>query len=257
VILVLLVALAAVAIFKLRKPQAVDEEVAAPAATSTGRVAFLMEQQWLIKLKLAKAEEARLAPQIRSTGRVVPVPAKHAFVAPPVSGIIQSGTLPQIGQRVGKGQRLATLLQTPTAAEAAQIQIENTRIEAERRRLAQQEVEAEARLEESTHDLGRSKRLYEKKAYSAKALEADELDRTTKAAQLEAVREQLKTLHPVTVANTAYEVQAPISGSIVGVNKSVGEQVAAGEAIFEIVARQREQSSRRTESCCKSNFRGA
>jgi len=195
-----------------------------------------MEQQWLIKLKLAKAEEAHLAPQIRSTGRVVPVPANHAIVAPPVSGIIQSGTLPRIGQQVSKGQRLTTLVQTPTAAEAAQIQIENTRIEAERRRLIQQEVEAEARLEESTHDLGRSKRLYEKKAYSAKALEADELDRTTKAAQLEAIREQLQALHPVTAANTTYEVHAPISGTIVAVSKSSGEQVAAGEAILQIVA---------------------
>jgi cobalt-zinc-cadmium efflux system membrane fusion protein len=195
-----------------------------------------MEQQWLIKMKLAKAAEAELAPQIRSTGRVVPVPANHAVVAPPVGGVILGGTLPRIGQQVREGQRLATLIQTPTAAEAAQIQIENTRIEAERRRLTQLEVEAEARLEEATHDLGRSKRLYEKKAYSAKALEADELHRTASAAQLEAVREQLKALHAVTAANTTYEVRAPISGTVVGVSKSSGEQVAAGEAILEIVA---------------------
>ncbi|HYR84286.1 MAG TPA: efflux RND transporter periplasmic adaptor subunit [Terriglobia bacterium] len=236
VVLVVFLALGAVAIYTLRRPQVAADEAAAPATASTGRVAFLMEQQWLIKLKLAKAEEAELAPQIRSTGRVVPVPENHAVVAPPVGGIIQGGTLPRIGQQVTRGQRLATLLQTPTAAEAAQIQIENTRIDAERRRLGQVEVEAEARLEESTHDLGRSKRLYEKKAYSAKALEADELDRTAKAAQLEAVREQLKALHPVTAANTTYEVHAPISGTIVGVSKSSGEQVAAGEAILEIVA---------------------
>ena len=152
----------------------------APAASP-----FLMEQQWLIKLKLAKAEEAMRAPQILSTGRVVPVPAKRAIVAPPVGGIIQSGTMPRIGQQVAQGQLLATLVQTPTAAEVAQIQaantqvqIENTRVEAERRRLAQNEIEAQARLEEATHDLGRSQRLYEKKAYSAKALESDELART-------------------------------------------------------------------------------
>src|SRR5262245_16892661 len=232
VVFAIVVALSAAAVFTLRRPKAgADDAAAPPAAANTGRVAFLMEQQWLIRMKLAKVEEAELAPQIRSTGRVAPVPANHAVVAPPVGGIIQGGTLPRIGQQVTRGQRLATLVQTPTAAEATQIQIENTRIEAERRRLTQLEVEAEARLEESTHDLGRSKRLYEKKAYSAKALEADELDRTTKAAQLEAVREQLKTLHPVTNANTSYEVHAPISGTIVGVKKSSGEQVAPGEAI--------------------------
>src|SRR5215510_4024179 len=112
--------------------------------------------------------------------------------------------MPRIGQRVAQGQRLATLTQTPTAAEATQIHIENTRVEAERRRLAQVELEAKARLEEATHDLGRSQRLYEKKAYSAKALEADELNRTAAAAQLEAVREQLKALHALTAANTTY-----------------------------------------------------
>jgi RND family efflux transporter MFP subunit len=236
-ILALAVALAAVAIFALRRsPAASDEQAPSAASSGTGRVVFLMEQQWLIKMKLAKAEEAQLAPQIRSTGRVAPVPANHAVVAPPVGGIIQGGMLPRIGQQVREGQRLATLVQTPTAAETAQIQIENTRIETERRRLAQMEIEAEARLEEATHDLGRSKRLYEKKAYSAKALEADELDRTAAEAQLEAIREQLKALHPVTAANRAYEVHAPISGTVIGVNKSNGEQVAPGEAILEIVA---------------------
>src|SRR5262245_29818724 len=112
VALVLVVALVAIGIFTLRKPQAAADESAAPAAANTGRVAFLMEQQWLIKMKLAKADEAELAPQIRSTGRVVPVPAKHAVVAPPVGGILQSGTIPRVGHQVRQGGRLATLLPT-------------------------------------------------------------------------------------------------------------------------------------------------
>jgi len=238
VLLVLIAIVAATAMFVLRKPEpAADEDAAAPAAAGTGRVSFLMEQQWLIKLKLAKAEEAELAPQIRSTGRIVPVPPNHAVVSPPVGGIMQGDAMPRIGQHVTKGQRLATLIQTPTAAEAAQIHIENTRIEAERRKLVHNEVEAAARLEEATHDLGRSKRLYEKKAYSAKALESDELARTAAAAQLEAIREQLKALQTaIPSTNAPYEVRAPISGTIVSVSKSSGEQVGPGEAIMEIVA---------------------
>jgi cobalt-zinc-cadmium efflux system membrane fusion protein len=234
--LVLFVGLAATAMFIMRRADSTEDTAATPAA-NTGRVSFLMEQQWLIRLKLAKAEEALMAPQLRSTGRVVPVPSKRAIVAPPVGGIIiQGGTMPRVGQRVAKGQLLATLMQTPTAAEATQIHIENTRIEAERRRLMQVELEAKARFEEATHDLARSQRLYEKKAYSAKALEADELDRTAAAAQLEAIREQLKALQAAAPANASYNVQAPISGTIVNVGKSSGEQVAPGEAILEIVA---------------------
>ena len=230
-----------------RKSPAGEAETAAPSISSTGRVTFLMEQQWTIRLKLAKAEEAMRAPQVQSIGRVVPVPSKRAIVAPPVGGIIRKGTMPQIGQQVSQGQLLATLVQTPTAAEAAQIQsaatqiqIENSRVDAERRRLAQLEIEAKARLEEATHDLGRSQRLYEKKAYSAKALESDELARAAAAAQLEAIREQLKALQAATSSLQApaatYEVHAPISGTVVRVDKANGEQVAPGEAIVEIVA---------------------
>src|SRR5262245_11128544 len=105
VIFAIILAVSAAAIFTLRRPQAASDEAPAAATASTGRVAFLMEQQWLIKLKLAKAEEARMAPQILSTGRIVAVPAKHAFVAPPVGGILQGATLPHIGQPVRQGQR--------------------------------------------------------------------------------------------------------------------------------------------------------
>src|SRR5215213_694425 len=47
------------------------------AATETekkeaGKVKFLMEQQWLIKMKLAEAEQQSVSRQLTSTGRVVP-----------------------------------------------------------------------------------------------------------------------------------------------------------------------------------------
>ena len=245
--LIVFIGLSAVALFISRKSGTAEDAAAAPVAASTGRVTFLMEQQWLIKLKLARAEEAMRATQIQTTGRVVPVPSKRAIVSPPVGGIVQNGTMPRIGQQIMKGQLLATLVQTPTAAEAAQIrtantqvQIENTRVDAERRRLAQNEIEAKARLEEATHDLARSQRLYDKKAYSAKALESDELARTVAASQLEAIREQLKALQtqpmPGSSLGSEYEVRSPISGTIVNVRKASGEQVAAGDAMIEIVA---------------------
>ncbi|HET9943184.1 MAG TPA: hypothetical protein VFR05_07585, partial [Terriglobia bacterium] len=140
--LIAVVGLGAVAIYWWRTPPPA-EEAATVAAGSSGRVSFLMEQQWLIRMKLAKAEEVLRAPQIQSTGKIVPVPSKRAVIAPPVGGIVQ-GAIPRIGQRVAQGQLIARLQQLPTAAEAAQlqaantqIQIENSRLEAERRRLAQ------------------------------------------------------------------------------------------------------------------------
>src|SRR5262245_52286789 len=129
-----------------RRPAPAELEAPPAAAASNGLVRFRMEQQWLIHMKLALAQEAQVSPQILSTGRVVATPSNRALVAPPVGGIIEGRLLPRIGQRVVRGQVLATILQTPTAAEAAQIHIENGRVDAERRRLAQAEIEARARL---------------------------------------------------------------------------------------------------------------
>ena len=96
VLLAVFVSGAAVWVYR-RGSGAPAEEAAAPAAANTGRVAFLMEQQWLIHLKLAKAEEAQRAPVILSTGRIVPVPSKRAVVSPPIGGILQSASMPRIG----------------------------------------------------------------------------------------------------------------------------------------------------------------
>src|SRR5262245_35698445 len=236
VIAVALVAVAVTAFFVFRKPQEQLADAPASAANSGGIVPFRIEQQWLIHLQPALTEAARMSPRSRSVGRVVPKPSNRAVVAPPVGGIIETGTMPRIGQTVARGQVIATLLQTPTAAEAAQIRIENTRIEAERRRLQQTEIEAKARADEAAHDAERAERLYERKAYSQKALEVDELNRKTAEAQLAAVREQLVALQSAPAASTTYEVLAPIGGTVVSVSKSAGEQVAPGEAILEVIA---------------------
>src|SRR5438552_5423074 len=131
VVAIAMLAVGLTAFLVLRKPQEQPADAPPAATTTAGILQFRMEQQWLIHLKMALAEQAKLPPQIRSVGRVVAKPSNRAVVAPPVGGVIQTGTMPRIGQQVTRGQVIATLLQTPTAAEAAQIRIENTRIEAE------------------------------------------------------------------------------------------------------------------------------
>jgi len=236
-VLIAVLGLASLAVLTRRSGENPAEAAPSSPTDTTGIVPFLMEQQWLIRMKLALAEEAEMAPQIRTVGRVVPVPSKRAIVAPPIGGIIQSTTMPHIGQRVERGQSLAMLAQTPTAAEAAQLQLETMRVDAERRRLAQAEIEARARRDEAHRDAERARRLYERKAYSQRALEQDELEAKATEAQLAAIQEQLKALEQRPAASAAtYQVQAPIAGIIVKVSKASGEQVAPGEAIVEIMA---------------------
>ncbi len=230
-----LIGAAAIVFFVLR-PAPVPENVApSPKADTGGRVAFLMEQQWLIHLKLAKAEAATISPQVTSTGRVIPAPLNQAVISPPVGGIINAGNLPRIGQNVVRGQVLATLLQTPTAAETAQIRVENTRLEAERRRLAQTGTEFQVRLNLAKTEFDRATRLYERKAYSLRQLQTAEADVKASEAILGSINDQLAALGSTPDLAAAYELRAPISGTIVKVHKSIGEQVAPGEAVMEIV----------------------
>ena len=232
---VIVVVIVAAALVLWKRPAQGDAEAIPPSVESTGLVPFRMEQQWLIRMKMALAEEAKLSPQIYSTGRVIASPSNRALVAPPVGGIIESRSLPRIGERVMRGQLLATLLQTPTAAEAAQIRIENSRVDAERRRLAQGEIEARARLSAAAAEADRAKRLLEKKAYSQRQFEVAEADRKAAEATLAGMQEQIKALQ-ATSTTSNYQVTAPLSGTIVELKKAAGEEVHPGEPILEIVA---------------------
>jgi RND family efflux transporter MFP subunit len=208
-----------------------------------------MEQQWLIRMKLAQAEKQSVARQITSTGRVIPAARNQAIVAPPVGGILSTGRLPRVGEQVKQGQTLAVLNQRPTAAESAQIaagnaqlRIEQARIDAERRRLAQAANEAQVRLNQAKTEYERAQRLYERKAYSLRQLQAAEADHKAAQASHAAATQQLEALSQSAAARlggvgvpTSYGVRAPISGTVVKVSKAMGEQVAPGEAIVEIV----------------------
>jgi len=248
---VMAVAIVAIISYSLSRRTATPagQEAAPAAASPTGTVKFLMEQQWLIRMKLAKVEQQSVARQITSTGRVIPSQHNQAIVAPPVGGIISDGRLPRIGQQVKQGQTLAVLTQRPTAAESAQIaagnaqlRIEQARIDAERRRLAQVAIEADVRLNQARTEYERAQRLYERKAYSLRQLQAAEADYKAAQASHDAADQQLKALSNGSTGKlgeagipTSYAVIAPISGTVVKVSKAMGEQVAPGERIVEIV----------------------
>ncbi len=248
--LVLITGAIATFIWRSQKAPTSEEPTASAENTNTaGIVKFLMEQQWLIHMKLTKVEQKSLARQVAAVGRVVPAASSRAIVAPSIGGVLSEGKLPTIGQSVKQGQSLAVLRQTPTAAETAQIsssnvqlQIETMRLEAEKRRLVQAIGEAQARVQQAKAEYERAQRLYDRKAYSLRQVQIAETDYKTNQAVLEAAEAQKKvfdesskiTSHQIT-AQTSYSIVAPISGTIVAVHKTIGEQVATGEAIFEIV----------------------
>jgi multidrug efflux pump subunit AcrA (membrane-fusion protein) len=246
-----------------------EEKAEAPAASSpTGTVSFLMEQQWLIRMKLALVEEQTVARQITATGRVVPAANRQAVVAPPVGGILAGGQMPRVGQRVAAGQTIAVLQQTATSAEQAQVRaaaaqveaqnaqvraqnaqvaVENARLESDRRAAGGEVEAARVRLEQARREEERARRLFERKAFSQRQVEAAAAERETAQAAYDVAvkrRDVLAGARPVSPAapstirvgsaNSSYAVRAPLGGYVTKVHKSLGEQVQPGEGIVEI-----------------------
>ncbi|MFY9609327.1 MAG: efflux RND transporter periplasmic adaptor subunit, partial [Blastocatellia bacterium] len=127
------------------------------------------------------------------------------------------------------------------AAGNAQLRIEQSRIDGERRRLIQVANETQVRVNQAKIEYERAQRLYDRKAYSLRQLQAAEADYKAAQATLAAATEQAKALGGSEGrlggigTSTSYAVSAPISGTVVKVSKAMGEQVAPGEQIVEIV----------------------
>lgn len=201
-----------------RLPKKTEEAKTEAEKNETGRVKFLMEQQWLIRMKLAKAEEQTVSRQVASTGKVVPAANSQSVVSTPVAGILTDRQLPIIGQYVGGGQPIAFIRQTPTSTDLAQtraaqnqvelskvqiesqkaqlelqksqmemqnsqIEIENTRLETEKRLASGDVDKARVRLEQTKREAERMQRLFDGKAVSQKQLQTAQTER--ESAQIE------------------------------------------------------------------------
>ncbi len=196
--------------------------------SEAGKVKFLMEQQWLIKMKLAKAEEQTVSRQVTSTGKVVPAANSQAVVSTPVAGILSDRQLPRIGQFVGAGSPIAFIRQTPTSTEQAQtraaqtqvelskaqletqrrqmemqnsqIEIENARLESEKRTASGDTETARVRLEQAKREADRMQRLYDGKAASQKQLQTAQSERESAQASYDSAvrrRDALNNARPV------------------------------------------------------------
>ncbi|HEY9433091.1 MAG TPA: efflux RND transporter periplasmic adaptor subunit [Blastocatellia bacterium] len=257
---VALFAIVAIGYFVSTRRGAKDGMAALPdTADAGGAVKFLMEQQWRIRMKLALVEEKAIARQVTATGRVIPAANRHAAVAPAISGLIERGPLPPLGQRVTAGQTVAVLRQIVTAADLSQIRaaqaqaraqdaqvaLDAARLDAERR-AADGEIEASrVRLEQARREAGRARTLHEQQVLPKQEAERAEATGKTAQADYDAAVQRRKALDNVRAiapmeapgdgVNAAHIIRAPITGVVTKVNKNLGEQVAAGEAILEIV----------------------
>ena len=264
---VLLFGLIAVLVWQRTKGTA-EPTKAEAEKNETGTVKFLMEQQWLVKMKLAQAEEQTVSRQITAVGRVVPAANSQAVVSTPVAGILSDRQLPTIGQFIAGGSPIAIVKQTATSAEQAQtraaiaqaeaqrvqlqsqnaqISVENARLESEKRAVAGEVDGAKIRLDTARREADRMQRLFDGKAASEKQLQAARSEVASAQSNYDSSvkrRDALLAARPVAPVNVSsmsvggmnnnLTISAPFGGYVTKVNKSIGEQVSPGDAIVEI-----------------------
>ena len=233
-----------VSLYRNRAVEVGAVEVAVEAA-SNGTVTFLMEQQWLIGMKLAAAERRELSPQVRAVGRVVPADNYTAIISSPVTGLIQDANLPVLGQQVRSGQNLMTIEQMPQVADAAQaeeLRLEVSRTESERRRLEQSRAEAQIRLHQAEREWTRARRLHEEELMALQDVEAAETEYDAAGSVVASYAEQLAALAEAPNLDSAMRTTAPrqvlstpIAGRVNQIFKGVGELVQPGEPVLDIV----------------------
>jgi membrane fusion protein, heavy metal efflux system len=186
----------------------------APRETDGGDtgISFLKEQQWKTPgFRTAFADSGFVTGTFEATGTIEPAAGRYAEVTAPISGLVDAGGVarsPAPGQRVSRGQVLATL--TPSLGEGGSAY-----------------AEARARLAEAEDEYQRAKRLVEAEAAPARRLHEAEI-------RLRAARETLAGFGGAG-AGGRIAVRSPVSGVVARRTITPGSRVEAGAPLFTVV----------------------
>ena len=196
-------------------------------------IVFLKEQQWMLGVKTKIASKMTLFESISTTAKVVPKHKAVAEITSPIPGKIvfdeKLYQIPLIGDKVRKGQTLAIInpLLPPSSIEFKL-------------------TKAKDRLFKADNDLKRASQLYESGAIPLKKLQETELNYKIEEANYENLLAQIesyKTGHNQTDNNKPYSnpesnyiyLNAPISGTIVSLNFSIGSHVDVQDKLFTVI----------------------
>ena len=175
-------------------------------------ISFLKEQQWKTPgFRTAFADSGSVMGTFDAAGTIEPAGGRHAVITAPISGLVDAGGVarsPAPGQRVSRGQVLATL--TPSLGEGGSAY-----------------AEARAKLAEAEDEHARAKRLVEAEAAPQRRLHEAEI-------RLRAARETLAGMGGAG-AGGRIVVRSPIDGVVASRTIAPGSRVEAGTPLFSVV----------------------
>jgi cobalt-zinc-cadmium efflux system membrane fusion protein len=183
-------------------------------------------------LQVAPVVEREVAQTLVAIGRVKPRAGAEAEVAPPFAGtVVTQSILPKIGDLVRRGQHLAEIEQQFAASE--RLQVESTAVQ-----LAASEEEAQQGAALKRTELDRAQQLYDGGAIALKQLQIAKVDLAQAEARLDGLRNAKKQYDAArsTVNGGPRRVAlvAPIAGTVIASDVSIGQQVEPSNTLFTI-----------------------
>lgn len=192
-------------------------------------VPFLKEQQWKTRYATAAVTVRVLQGTVRANGELKPVAGQAAELSTPVAGRIPvSSRVPRLGQRVRKGEVLATVSPTSVAMGTSLASLE---LEVNRGR---------AELGLAERELRRAEELLAGKAIPEKQVDAARTAREVAAARLEAAQHQRAIFRSTQEGfggqgRAAFELRAPLDGVVAFADVTPGAVVEAGARLVMVV----------------------
>lgn len=201
---------------------------AAAPEESTSEVGFLKEQQWPIAFATAEAKVRPLTPSATISAKIKAVPGHDAKLTASTSGrLLLASPLPTLGSAVKKGQVLARIQPTVTAAGSLGA-------------LQADVAAAQAEFKAADAATARLERLVASDSVPKRRLDEAKASLEVAKAQLQAARTRLAA-HQASASGSsratagAFRITSPISGTLVGQNVTEGETVASGALLFTVI----------------------
>ncbi len=206
-----------------------EAAIAAPAAPDDpAGIAYLKEQQWTTDFRTTVVRSEPMRRSFRAPATVAPPAGGEAVITAPASGRLVTTRLPQLGDRVAAGALLAGFEPRLAAVE-------------DRALLVQQVAEARAALNAAEAEQRRAERLVAERAVPSRRAEDAARAVAVARAQVEgaetrlAQRDQTLRSGGAAAGGNAFELRAPISGTIVAVSATPGVAYEEGVELFRIV----------------------
>ncbi len=231
-----------------------DAEAVNAAANETesepaGAVPFLMEQQWKLKLLLAKAEPRKLNRRLVVPARAAVPESAMAVVTSALGGRLLSSSpnsFPKTGDIVEAGKVLGLVEPPLNPAELAQLRALDLEFDLKALDVLRTVGDAEARLRFAQQERERMGRLRPEGLSTQQQLDQAEQNLAVARNEAQAATRMKESLDRLLasrgekdkgsfVSTHSFPITAPIGGHLVQVHHVEGEAVAANEALFRIL----------------------